>query len=82
MRSYNPILSLGPKGCDVEKIITETNTGRNFEYDNYDNIKSYVLHVYKSFKGNKAHFKHGNITNYSVENQVQKLAKFLDKITD
>ena len=82
MRTYNPILCLGPNGSDVEKIITETNTGRSFEYDDYEGIKTYILNIYKAYKENKIFLQHKNIEKYSVKKQVEKLAKYLDEITD
>lgn len=50
MVSNRPIVALGPKGSDVEKIIKETNTGNYFCYDDYMLLKSIILTHYKAFQ--------------------------------
>ncbi|MGA1226441.1 MAG: glycosyl transferase family 1 [Tamlana sp.] len=50
MVSNRPILAIGPKSSDVEKIITETNTGKYFNYDDYESLKKTILEHYKTFK--------------------------------
>ncbi|QRM90411.1 glycosyltransferase [Lacinutrix sp. WUR7] len=52
MVSKRPIIALGPKGSDVEKIIAETNTGNYFSYSDYDNLKSVILTHFKAFQEN------------------------------
>ncbi|WNH12198.1 glycosyl transferase family 1 [Thalassobellus suaedae] len=48
--SNRPILAMGPKNSDVEKIIKETNTGNYFNYDDYDSLKKIILEHYKAFQ--------------------------------
>jgi len=50
MVSNRPILSIGPKGSDVENIIKETNTGNYFNYDDYDSLKTIILEHYNAYK--------------------------------
>ena len=50
MVSNRPIIALGPKGSDVEKIIQETNTGNYFYYDDHKSLKSIILTHYEGFQ--------------------------------
>src|SRR5690606_11740784 len=52
MVSNRPIISIGPKGSDVEKIIKETNTGNYFYYSDYDLLKTTIINHYKAYKNN------------------------------
>ncbi|TNJ46498.1 glycosyltransferase family 4 protein [Tamlana fucoidanivorans] len=52
MVSNRPIIAVGPKGSDVEKIIKETNTGVYFNYEDYEAIKRYILKGYDLYKNN------------------------------
>ncbi len=80
MRSYNPILCLGPKGSDVENIISETKTGKSFIYSDYEGIKQYILEVFNNFTNKNSQQNTPNILDYSVENQVNKLSSYLSEI--
>lgn len=53
MVSNRPIIALGPKGSDVEKIIKETNTGRYFHYNDSKLLKTTILESYKLYKAGK-----------------------------
>jgi len=50
MVSNRPIVALGPKGSDVERIIKETNTGNYFSYSEYESLKRIILEHYKAFQ--------------------------------
>ena len=50
MISNRPIVAIGPKGSDVEKIIKETNTGDYFNYSGYESLKRIILEHYKAFQ--------------------------------
>ena len=50
MISNRPIVAMGPKGSDVEKIIKETNTGHYFNYSDYESLKRIILEHYKAFQ--------------------------------
>ncbi|MEP3836544.1 MAG: glycosyl transferase family 1 [Algibacter sp.] len=53
MVSNRPIVAIGPKESDVQKIIQETNTGHYFNYDHYDSLKRIILEHYKAFRNNE-----------------------------
>ncbi|MDG1728613.1 MAG: glycosyl transferase family 1 [Algibacter sp.] len=50
MISNRPIIAIGPKDSDVEKIIKETNTGQYFNYYDYDSLKRIILDHFKAFQ--------------------------------
>lgn len=47
--SNRPVVAIGPKDSDVEKIIKETNTGHYFNYADYESLKRIILEHYKAF---------------------------------
>lgn len=50
MVSNRPILAMGPKASDVEKMIRETNTGTYLYYNDYNSLKKVILTYYKAYK--------------------------------
>ncbi|XMO86110.1 glycosyltransferase family 4 protein [Algibacter sp. AS12] len=52
MVSNRPIVAIGPKDSDVQKIIKETNTGHYFNYNDYDSLKRIILEHYNAFLNN------------------------------
>jgi hypothetical protein len=81
IRAKRPILCLGPTDSDVSQILIETKTGKTFEYDDRQGIKSFILSIYSNYKNKVNTVDAKNIEIYNVKNQVRKLATFLDEIT-
>ncbi|MDD2199491.1 MAG: hypothetical protein PHE08_07175, partial [Bacteroidales bacterium] len=81
IRAKRPILCLGPTNSDVSKILNETNTGKTFEYDDKQGIKSFILSIYSNYRNNINTVSANEIEVYQVKNQVKKLAGYLDEIT-
>ena len=52
MISNRPIIAIGPKDSDIEKIIKETNTGLYFNYSDYDSLKRIILEHFMAFQNN------------------------------
>ncbi|MCB0444377.1 MAG: glycosyl transferase family 1, partial [Gelidibacter sp.] len=52
MVSDTPILAIGPKASDVERIINNTNTGSYFNYDDEVRLKSQILAYFEAYKTN------------------------------
>ncbi|AUS06660.1 glycosyltransferase [Pseudotamlana carrageenivorans] len=50
MVSDRPILAIGPKQWDVEKIIKETNTGYCFSYSDFSALKKTILECYLAYQ--------------------------------
>ncbi len=79
MVSNRPIVALGPKGSDVEKIIKETNTGNYFYYEDYDALKSVLLNHYKAFKNNSLQSHAIGLQKYSRKKLTEQLAVLIQK---
>lgn len=82
LRARRPILCLGPKGSDVSEIISETNSGESFEYDDYEGIKAFILKTFENYKNNNNVVESSGFEKYFVKNQVELLAGYLDTITN
>lgn len=49
MATGNPILAIGPKDADVERILKQTKAGEYYNHQDIDNIKSMILSSYKQW---------------------------------
>lgn len=75
--SNRPVVALGPKGSDVEKIIKETNTGNYFYYDDYESLKSTILNHYKSYQNNTLQSNAIGLEKYSRKSLTASLSKLI-----
>lgn len=74
MVSGRPIIAIGPRGSDFAEIISDTNTGVFFDYDEKDNLKKVFLDYFDKFsKGNLKTYPVG-LNQYSRRSLTQKLA--------
>ncbi len=80
MRSKRPILCLGPTDSDVADILRETNTGKAFEYNDYENIKNFVMDIFGKYLNNNNTVDAINLEKYTVKNQTKLLSGYLDEI--
>lgn len=79
LRAQVPILAFGKKNSDVETILNKTKTGKLLEYNNYQDIYDFLNNIFN----NRLQFSPDieAIKNFTVENQTQKIASYLDEIT-
>ncbi|WP_452233040.1 glycosyltransferase [Lacinutrix sp. MEBiC02595] len=77
MVSNRPIVAIGPKGSDVEKIIIETNTGNYFDYSDYENLKSVILAHFNAFQENTLQSHAIGLQKYSRRELTSKLATLI-----
>ena len=80
MKSERPILCLGPTDSDVAEILRETNTGKTFEYNDYDSLKIHVLELYKKFIEGTNNVNAKDLEKYTNRNLTSILAKYLNEI--
>lgn len=71
------ILSFGPKGSDVAKILEETQAGKHFSYDESQLVKEFILSVYEAWKQGNIASNSGNILQFSRKKLTEKLAEIL-----
>jgi len=77
MISNRPIVAIGPKGSDVEKIIKETNTGHYFSYLDYDLLKRIILEHYRAFQNNTLQSHSIGLQKYHRKALTESLANLL-----
>lgn len=76
-----PILCLGPKGTDVERIVTDIEAGVSIDYKNKDELKSYLLVKYKQYLDGTLILESKAKEKYTHREVSAKFATYLDKIT-
>ena len=82
LRSFVPILCLGPAKSDVSQVIQELEAGETFGYDDADGIQHFLYKNYLRFReGKENSIPRKDISKYSVAAQTQKIAHFLNEIT-
>jgi len=79
MASETPIIAIGPKDSDVERIIKETNTGYYFTYADKSEIKAQILSYFNAFKNNSLSTFPIGLKQYSRLELTSKLAKLISK---
>lgn len=77
MVSETPILAIGPKESDVERIIKQTNTGSYFYYDSKIELKTQILTYFEAFKNNSLTTNPIGLQPYSRRNLTQRLAELI-----
>lgn len=71
------IISFGTHGSDVEKILTETQSGKHFTYHQKDEVKAFILEQYQAWKQGKIQNNLSDIQRYSRRNITKELVKYL-----
>lgn len=74
MAAERPILAIGPKQSDVEKIIKDTNAGKYFNYDNLNEVKQYILECYEKYQQNNLKVHGIGLQYFSRKKLTEKLA--------
>ncbi|MGV8814137.1 MAG: glycosyltransferase [Gelidibacter sp.] len=76
-----PIISLGPKGSDVENIIKSTNTGRYFYYDAEAELKEHLRSCFSNFKNATLFSYPIGLQQYSRKSLTKKLADLITNLS-
>lgn len=74
MVSERPIIAIGPKDSDFAEIITSTNTGVFFTYDEKERLKNLILSYFELYLEQKLQVHPIGLQQYSRKNLTQKLA--------
>jgi len=77
MAAERPIIAIGPKGSDVEKIVYETNTGTYFTYDQKEKLKQYIINGYSAYLNSNLKVNGIGLQYYSRKKLTESLAKIL-----
>lgn len=77
MVAETPIISVGPRDSDVERIIKSTNTGRYFYYDSETELKEHLLSCFMEFKTSTLSSYPIGLQQYSRKALTRKLADLI-----
>lgn len=82
IRMHKPILSFSTEGGVLTKILDETQTGVNFEYDDTEGIKKYLMNKYNQWKEHEqvSCGVDNAIEKYSRRNLTHKLSDVFDEV--
>lgn len=80
LKMGNPIIAFSSKGGVIDKLLDKTQTGKNFEYDDYNGIENYLKENYEAWKKGVKRFNPDSdeIKKYSREHLTKKLAEIFD----
>ena len=81
MVAETPIISVGPKDSDVERIIKSTNTGRYFYYDAEADLKEHLLSCFTNFKAETLSTYPIGLQQYSRKSLTKKLANLITDLS-
>jgi len=77
MVSERPIIALGPEGSDFAEIITSTNTGVFFLYDELEQLKALLLEYYNLYKEQNLKVHAVGLQQYSRKSLTEQLSKLI-----
>ncbi|WP_281635912.1 glycosyltransferase family 4 protein [Flavobacterium marginilacus] len=77
MVSNRPIIAIGPKDSDFAEIITGTNTGVFFEYNEKEKLKNTIISYYNQFLEGKLQSYGVGLQKYSRKNLTKELAQLI-----
>ena len=79
MNVKRPILALGPDGSDVQTILTKTQSGTYFEYDQKEALKTQIIALYEQFQQNNLKTEPVGLEKFTRKKLTEKLVKVLKK---
>ncbi len=77
MVSERPIIGIGPKDSDFEEIITSTNTGVFFTYQEKEKLRTTILNYFNLYQQNNLNVFPVGLQNYSRKNLTKQLAELV-----
>jgi len=81
LNSNRPIISIGPEKSEVREILSNTGSGKFFNYKDYNSLKLYIEKLYENYVNNLSFSENNyNIDNYNRKNLTSKLVEVINKI--
>ncbi|MCF6130758.1 glycosyltransferase family 4 protein [Flavobacterium wongokense] len=77
MVSERPIVAIGPKDSDFAEIITSTNTGVFFTYDEKEALKAQLLKYYQEYQNQNLNVNAVGLQKYSRKNLTEQLVEII-----
>jgi len=78
LRASRPIVAIGPEFSDIQPIISQTSTGKYFNYLEYEKLKSHILYLFSLYNEKSLKITAKNIEKYSRHNCTKQLSKILN----
>jgi glycosyltransferase involved in cell wall biosynthesis len=79
MVSERPIIAIGPEGSDFAEIITATNTGVFFTYDEKEKLKALLLKYYQEYQNQNLKVHAVGLQQYSRKSLTEQLVQILNR---
>jgi glycosyltransferase involved in cell wall biosynthesis len=79
MVSERPIIAIGPEGSDFAEIITATNTGIFFTYDEKEKLKALLLKSYQEYQNQNLKVHAVDLQHYSRKSLTKQLVQILNR---
>ena len=82
MATGNPILAIGPKDADVERILNKTKAGEYFNHQEVENIKTMILNIYNQWLANpnvKFDTNENEVKQFNRKNLTKQLVTAIEK---
>ena len=76
--SERPVIAIGPENSDFAEIITSTNTGVFFTYDELEQLKKTILSYFELYLENKLHVYPVGLQQYSRKHLTEQLSNLLN----
>lgn len=77
MAAKRPILAIGPKNWDAQKIITETNSGVTFDYTAKTDLKNVILNWFATYQKGDLTVDSKGVEKYSRRELTKELSKLI-----
>ena len=74
-----PILCIGPPNGDAAMILSETQTGKTFHFDDVTGIKEFIKKLFLEHQTQEIQVGKGQITRFSRENLTKSLVEVLNR---
>ena len=81
LRAKRPILAIGPHGSDISEIISETESGNFFTYQQEAKLKAQILAYYSFYKTGNLSINSTKIEQYSRKELTSKMADLINRIS-
>ncbi|SDR75260.1 glycosyltransferase family 4 protein [Gramella sp. MAR_2010_147] len=80
LAAKRPILAIGPENWDAERIISETESGKFFAYNDTSGIKSHIEGLFQKFKDNIPANTSHHIEKYHRKSLSETLAQLIKQV--
>jgi len=81
LAARRPVICIGPVDGDAAKVVTETNAGRVYDFEEVEKLKEDILDFYKQFQSEGLKNTTGKIENYERKNLTKRMSEILNSCT-